>query len=46
MPPAKRVVMTMGYFPAAPGGAPADRGLGLHLQKRCFRLAEKEQEGG
>ena len=35
----------MGHFPAAPGGAPADRGLGLHLQKRCFRLAEKEQEG-
>ena len=34
----------MGHFPAAPGGAPADRGLGLHLQKRCFRLAEKEQD--
>ena len=34
----------MGHFPAAPGGAPADRGLGLHLQKRCFRLAEKKNK--
>lgn len=34
----------MGYFPAAPGGAPADRDLGLHLQKRCFRLAEKNKK--
>ena len=25
------LVLFMGYFPAAPGGAPADRGLGLHL---------------
>ena len=34
----------MGYFPAAPGGAPADRGLGLHLQKRCFIWLKKNKK--
>ena len=31
----------VGYVPAAPGGPAAHQGVGLHLQKRCFRLAEK-----
>ena len=34
----------MGHFPAAPGGAPADRGLGLHLQKRSFVWLKKNKK--
>ena len=33
-------------FPQLPEALRLIEALGLHLQKRCFRLAEKEQEGG
>ena len=34
----------MGYFPATPGGAPADRGLGLHLQSVAFVWLKKNKK--
>ena len=34
----------VGYVPAAPGGPAAHQGVGLHLQERCFRLAEEKPQ--
>ena len=34
----------VGYVPAACGGPAADQGVGLHLQERCFRLAEENRK--
>lgn len=34
----------VGYVPAAPGGPAAHQGVGLHLQERCFRLAEENRK--
>ena len=37
-------VLFLGYVPAAPGGPAAHQGVGLHLQERCFRLAEENRK--
>ena len=34
----------VGHVPAAPGGPAADQGVGLHLQERCFCLAEEKPQ--